>query len=196
MLPGFLLRPVAIALLLMLAASPPSNAEDQKGRGAADPKDPVLAPRPALTASVRTIRTSAPLKLYILPLGITGKSESFTDQGRELPFALPNYRERAKLEAARIAVAAARAQAGPTTRMTPTADPATPLYAAPVDKLERLRSAQPGAVPTDPALSGLPSVLRSRQKQGAATPTARELEKLKATAKSPVTPETQKETER
>ncbi len=196
MRPGLLLRPVAVALLWMLAIPIQSHGEDQRGRGAADPRDPVLAPRPALTPAVRAIRTSTPLKLYTQPMGLTGKFESFTDQGRDLPFALPNDRERAKLEAARVAVAAARAQAGSAMRITPIADPATPLYAAPVDKLDRLRSALPSAVPADPALSGLPSVLRSRQKQGAATPTTRELEKLKATAKSPVTPETKKETER
>jgi len=196
MRPGFLLRPVAVALLMVLAIPLQSHGEDQKGRGSADPRDPVLAPRPALAPAIRTTRSSAPLKLYMNPSSVLGKSESFTDQGRYLPFALPNDRERAKLEAARVAVAAARAQAGPAMRISPTTDPATPLYAAPEDKLERLRSAQPGAVPTDPALSGLPSVLRSRQKQGAVTPTAGELEKLKATAKSPVTPETKKETER
>lgn len=192
----FPLRAIPLALLLVLASPPNARVEDQRGRGVADPKDPVLAPRAPLSPSALTTRPSLPLRLHTIPTRVPGRFESFTDQGRDLPPSPPTDRERAKLEAARVAVAAARAQAGAAFRVPPSVDPATPLHAIAPDKLEQLRQAQPGAVPADPALSGLPAVLRSRQLPGPTAPTARELEKLKATSGSPVTPELKKETER
>ncbi|MCC6649817.1 MAG: hypothetical protein IT348_01555 [Candidatus Eisenbacteria bacterium] len=192
----FTLRAIPLALLLVLTSPPNALAEDQKGRGVADPKDPVLAPRAALAPGVPVTRPGAPLRLHTIPTSVPGRFESFTDQGRGLPPAPPTDRERAKLEAARVAVAAARARAGAALLVPPTVDPATPLHSVPAGKLEQLRLAKPGAVPADPALSGLPPVSRSRQLAGPSAPTARELEKLKATAGSPVTPEVKKETER
>lgn len=190
------LRPVALAIFMALAIPLHANAEEQKGRGAIDPRDPVLAPRPALTPAARMSRPSGPMKLHTMPGGTLGRTESFTDQGLGLPPAPPTERELAKLEAARIAVAAARAQAGFAPRLAPTVDPATPLHSVPASKLEQMRQAKPGAVPSDPALSGLPTLLRSRQLSGPAAPSARELEKLKATPAQPITPEVPKESER
>lgn len=191
-----LLGRVAIFLVLSVTLPAPSYAQDQKGHGVVDPRDPALAPRPALAPVMRTPRTNAFLKLHTIPSSIPGKTEWFIDQGLGLPLASPGNREQAKLEAARVAVAAARAGLGTAPRSTPTVDPSVAPHEALNAKHERLRLAQPGAVPLDPALSGLPASLVSRQKQGLAKPTVRELEKLKATATSPVTPDAKKETER
>lgn len=189
------LAAIGFALCLPLSAT----AQEQ-GRAAPDPKDPALAPRVPLVRTVAPARPTAPMRLRARPSAIPEKTEHFIDSGLEQPAAELTPRERAKLEAARVAVAAARAaQGGATAPVVRSLDLAMPLHAIEAgerSKFERMRLTPPSPVASDPGKSGLPPVLQSRQKQGAKEPSARELEKLKAKPTSSVTPETQKETER
>ena len=200
MVPSRVTRRSSLAVFAFVITLPlVASAEDQAGRAAPDPRDPAHAPRLPLVHMMSPTRITAPMRLRARPAALPAKVEHFTDGGLEQAASAPTLRELAKLEAARTSVAAARAAGVLGTPSVRPLDLARPLHEAlggSADKLERLRLAQPAPVATDPAQSGLPSVLQSRQKQGARVPTAAELEKLKADPASRVTPETDKETER
>lgn len=189
------LAAIALAITLPLVVS----AEDQSGRAAPDPRDPSLAPPLPIVRTMSPTRLTAPMRLRARPAALPAKVEHFTDGGLELPASAPTPRELAKLEAARASIAAARAAgllSAPSVRPLDLARPLHEALGGSADKLERLRLGQPAPVAIDPAQSGLPAVLQSRQKQGAKVPTAAELEKLRAGPTSRVTPETDKESER
>lgn len=194
----------ALLLLVTLLVSslvPPLTAiaEDSVGRGKPDPKDPVLAPRTPVVRTPAVARPTAPMRLQARPAADAAKTEHFIDGGLGRPAAPLTARERAKLEAARVAIAAARANGGLMAPVVQPLDLESPLHSVEAQqsaKFERLRLAQPTPVSSDAAKRGLPAVLTSRQKQGPRTPSARELEKLQAQPTSRVTPEAQKESER
>ncbi len=195
--PAFRLCIAALALACALPLA--ATAEDRSGPGVADAKDPALAPRLPLVRAVTPARSTAPLRLRTRPASPLTEAEQFTDAGLDRPASSLTARERAKLEAARISVAAARAARGASAPAVRSLDPATPLHSigdGAAGKLERLRLAQPAALANDPAQRGLPPVLQSRQRQGAQVPSASEREKLKANPTSSVTPEPAKESER
>lgn len=200
MFPSRLTLRCFVAMLALTAALPfAASAEGQAGRATPDPQDPALTPKLPLIRPATPTRVTAPMRLRARPAVLPAKAEHFTDDGFEQPPFAPTSRELAKLEAARASVAAARAAgilSAPSVRPLDLARPLHEALGGAADKLERLRLGQPAPVATDPAQSGLPAVLQSRQKQGAKVPTAAELEKLKANPASRVTPETDKETER
>ena len=187
------------ATFVVLLAAPllVANAEEgRRGPGAPDPNDPVLPPRKALVQAPARARPAAPLQLRSRPAADPAKTQYFTDAGLERPVLEPTDRERAKLEAARVRVAASRAagtlQASPfrAARALP------PLHEIEAGKLERLRAAKPAPVTSAPEAMGLPAEPRSRQLQGPAGITPAERAKLEAKPASSVTPETQKEESR
>ncbi len=189
------LAAAALAFALPLAAS----AEDRTGRAAPDPNDPALAPRQPLVREAGSSRPLAPPRLQSKPGALADKTEHFTDAASGLPAPGPTARERAKLEAARVAVSSARAAGAWWTAPVRTLDLSTPLHEIETSasrKFERLRAATPAPVIGDPASRGLPATLQSRQRRGEAAPSAAELEKLRTTPASRVTPETGKESER
>jgi len=183
-------------MLLALAPLSVTNAEERRGPGVPDPNDPVLAPRRALVPATAPARPTAPLRLRFKPAAGAAKVEHFTDEGLERPTPGPTDAERAKLEAARVRVAASRAAGtlhGSSFR-APHAMP--PLHEVGAGKLERLRAARPAPVTSAPEAMGLPAGPGSRQVRGPAGPTPAERAKLEAKPASSVTPETPKEESR
>ncbi len=190
---------IVTSLLLALALPIALHAQEQVGRGKEDPNDPALAPRTPVVRGTLPARPTAPMRLRAKPAADPQKTEHFVDGGADRAAASLTPRERAKLEAARVAVAAARARGGLMAPVVQPLDLATPLQAIEAQqsaKFERLRLSQPAAVSDEPGKRGLPADPRSRQLQGPRGPSAREVEKLKAQPGSKVTPEVQKENER
>ena len=190
------LRSTSIVLLFVAAPFSFASAQERKGPGAPDPNDPALSPRRALVQVPALPRATAPAPLRHRPATDPAKTEYFSNGGLERPVLEPTDRERAKLEAARVRVAASRAAGTLFGAPTRTARAMAPLHEIEASKFERLRTARPAPVTSSPEAMGLPADARSRQKQGPAAPSAAERAKLEAKPGSSVTPETQKEESR
>lgn len=179
--------------VLLLALSLPVSATGAERQGAAapDPKDPALAPRPAVVSAPAAPRAVSPLRLRVRPAADPAKAEVFVDDGLERPGLGPTAGERAKLEAARVAIEASRA-AGTLNGAFERA-PRSPLLLRQVEaaKLERLRGARPSPVTGRPDEMGLGAP--SRQQQGPSGLSPAEQIKRETHPASSVTPESAKE---
>lgn len=184
---------VCIAAMLLALSASVAGAAERSGPGTPDPKDPVLAPRPALVSAPKRPRTAPAMTLRQKPAADPAKAEYFVDAGLNLPPAEPTDRERAKLEAARVAVEAARASRAALGTVSRDTRTLPPLYQIEANKLERLRNATPAPVTSSPEAMGQSADPRSRQKQGPAGLSEREQAKAKAKPASSVTPEPQRE---
>ncbi len=178
-------------LLLALSLPVTATGAERQGASAPDPKDPAVAPRPAVVAVPEAPRPVSPLKLRVRPAADPAKAEVFVDDGLERPVLGPTARERAKLEAARVAIEASRAAGTLNGAYERAPRSLLPLRQVEAAKLERLRTARPAPVTSRPDEMGLGPA--SRQKQGPTGPSPAEQAKLEAKPASSVTPETAKE---
>lgn len=178
-------------LLLALSLPVAATGAERQGAGVPDPADPAVAPRPAVVAVPEAPRPVSRLRLRVRPAADPVKAEVFVDDGLERPVLEPTARERAKLEAARVAVEASRA-AGTLDGAFERA-PRSPLPPWQVEaaKFERLRASRPAPITSRPEEMGLGAA--SRQKQGPAGLTPAEQAKRDAKPASSVTPESAKE---
>lgn len=178
-------------LLLALILPVVATGAERQGAGALDHRDPAVAPRPAVVAAPEAPRPVSRLRLRVRPAADPAKSEVFVDDGLERPVLEPTARERAKLEAARVAIEASRA-AGTLNGAFERAPGRLPApWQVEAAKLERLRTARPAPVANRPEEMGLGPA--SRQKQGPAGLSPAEQAKREAKPASSVTPESAKE---